>query len=109
VGAKANHALAEIAAGDDDVARIVAGRLDGGRERRFRRRPGLSLAGAVAQSIEARGHVLKPVGDDMDDALLALQFAGAEQEGSAERGAAETIQDGRPDDQIGNPSRRLIG
>jgi hypothetical protein len=56
VGAKANHALAEIAAGDDDVARIVAGRLDGGRERRFRRRPGLSLAGAVAQSIEARGH-----------------------------------------------------
>jgi hypothetical protein len=45
----------------------------------------------------------------MDDALLALQFAGAAQEGSAERGAAETIQDGRPDDQIGNPSRRLIG
>jgi hypothetical protein len=95
VGAKANHALAEIAAGDDDVARIVAGRLDGGRERRFRRRPGLSLAGAVAQSIEARGYVLKPVGDDMDDALLALQFAGAAQDGSAERGAAETIQDGR--------------
>src|SRR5580704_1370536 len=103
------HRLAEIAAGDDDVTRIVAGRLGGRCERRFRRRPGLTLAGKVAQSIEARGHILEPVGDDMDDAFLALQFAGAAQESGAERGAAEAFEDGGPDDQIGDAGLVLDG
>ena len=67
---------------------IIEKKIDGILE--TRRRP-VSLAGAAAQSIEARGHVLKPVGDDMDDALLALQFTGAAQEGSAERGASENL------------------
>ena len=39
----------------------------------------------------------------MNDALFALQFAGAAQERGAERGAAEAFEDLRPDDQIGDP------
>src|ERR1700680_3581848 len=73
---KGLHRLAEIAAGDDNVPGIVSGGLALRWERGFWCRPGVdSIAGTVAQSIEARGHVLEPVGDDMDDAFLALQFA----------------------------------
>src|ERR1700751_414254 len=42
------HRLAKIAAGDNNVAGVVTGRLGGRCERRFRRRPGLTLAGKVA-------------------------------------------------------------
>ena len=45
----------------------------------------------------------RSVGDDMDDAFLALQFAGAAQQSGTERGAAEALEDGGPDDQIGDP------
>jgi hypothetical protein len=38
---------------------------------------GSGIARAVAQGVERRGHVIEVVDDDMDDALFALQFAGA--------------------------------
>src|SRR5205085_7648774 len=108
--ARATAGLADIAAGDDDVAGVVTGRLGGRCERRFWCRPGGdSIAGVVAQSIEARSHVLEPVGDDMDDAFLALQFAGAAQESGAERGAAKAFEDGGPDDQVGDAGLVLDG
>ena len=40
---------------------------------------------------------------------FALQFAGAAQQSGAECGAAEAFEDGRPDDQIGDPGLVLDG
>src|SRR5882762_5690252 len=62
--------LAEIAAWDDDLARVVAGDSLGQGEGRFagiRRR---LVAGAVAQRVEAPGPVFEILGDDVDDAFL---------------------------------------
>ena len=50
-----------------------------------------------------RRHIAQILGDEMDDALLALQAAAAIKERGAERGAAEAFEDGGPDDQIGDP------
>src|SRR5207302_738768 len=94
---------AEISARDDEVVRIVAGdplaqrkgRLAGGRER--------AVAGTVAQGTQTRRHIAQILGDDVDDALLALQAAAAIEKGGAERGAAKAFEDRRPDDQIGDP------
>src|SRR4029077_6111510 len=61
------------------------------------------------QRVEPRGQVVETVGDDMDDALLALQFPGAAQQGRPECGAAEAFEDGGPDDQIGDPRLVLDG
>src|SRR5260370_41555781 len=49
------HRLAEIAAGDNNVAGVVTGRLGGRWERRVRRRPGLSLGGTVWHGVLAPG------------------------------------------------------
>jgi len=45
----------------------------------------------------------------MDHPLLALQFARAAQQSGAECGPAEALEDGRPDDQIGDPGLVLDG
>src|SRR5207302_8172042 len=92
----------EIAAGDDDVTGIATRRLCGGCEGRFRRASRLDLARVVAQRVEPRRQIVETVGNDVNDAFFALQFAGAAQESGAERGAAEPFEDGGPDDQIGD-------
>src|SRR6476646_6422666 len=45
----------------------------------------------------------------MDHPLLALQFARAAQQSGAECGLAEALEDGRPDDQVGDPGLVLDG
>ena len=64
---------------------------------------------ALTQSVEPRRHVAQILGDEVDDALLALQAAAAIEEGGAERGAAEAFEDSRPDDQVGDPGLVLEG
>src|SRR5579863_472647 len=96
---------AEIAAVDDDVggmtvARVIAG--DAFRQRENRFAGGFVDAGAGAQGLQARGQVAQILGDDMDDAFLALQPAPAIDKRRAEHGAAEALEDWRPDDQIGD-------
>src|SRR5262249_43945467 len=93
---------AEVAAGDDEAVRIVAGQALAQRKRRFPRRRGV-VACALAQRVGPRGPVLQILGDDMDDALLALQLAAAVEQRRAERGAAKALEDRRPDDQVGDP------
>ncbi len=83
------------------------GSRPGARLGELQRRVG--IAGAVAQGVEAAGQIVEAVGDDVDDALLALQFAGAAQQGRAQRGAAEALEDLRPDDQVGDPGLVLDG
>src|SRR5260370_29516876 len=61
------------------------------------------VAGAVAQGVETRGHVPEVLGDDVDDAFLALQPAAAIEQGGAQRGPTEAFEDSGPDDQIGDP------
>src|SRR5204863_2017311 len=81
-----------IVAGDP-IARCERRLLSGGRR---------LVTGAVAQGAEAAGPVLEILGDDVDDAFLALQAAAAIKQGGAERGAAEAFERGGPDDQIGD-------
>src|SRR4029077_17643582 len=73
-----NHAqpsflLAEIAARDDDLARVVAGDAFGQGDGRFANGRWRLVAGSVAQRVETAGPVLEILGDDMDDVFLALQ------------------------------------
>src|SRR5271165_556999 len=95
--------LTEIAAWDDDVADIVARRLDRNGKGRFRGGTRRLVTGAVTQAVEPQGQIVESLGDDMDNALFALQFSGAAQQGGAQRGAPETLEDRRPDNQIGDP------
>src|SRR5262249_49809270 len=90
--------LAEIPARDDDVSGIVTWRFRRKRERRVYGRPALGFVGAVAQGVKTWGHVLQAIGDDVNDGLLALQFAGAAEQSRTERGTAEALENGRPDD-----------
>src|SRR5579864_3740445 len=83
-------ASAEIAAGDGEVVRVAAGKaLAQGEGRLGARRFLVGGAGAVAQGVKTRGPVPQVLGDEVDDAFLALQQALAIEEGGAERGAAE--------------------
>src|SRR5229473_5882647 len=100
---------AEISARDDEVARIVAGDPFALREGRLAGRRERGVAGALTQGTQASRHIAQILGDDVDDALLALQAAAAIEEGGAERGAAEAFEDRRPDDQIGDPGLVLKG
>src|SRR4051794_33390153 len=63
----------------------------------------LDREGRAAQLGEARREIDEALGDDVDDEPLALQPAAALDEGRAENGAAEALEDRRPDDEIGDP------
>ena len=58
---------------------------------------------------EHRGQVLEPVGDDVDDAALALHLAGDGDEAGAEHDGAERLEHLRPDDDVGDVGLVLDG
>jgi hypothetical protein len=82
---------------------IVARHPLGERKGWFAQRLKLGIPGAFAQRMKTRGHVVETVGDNVDDAFLPLQSASAAQQSRAKCRAAETFEDLRPDDQIGDP------
>ncbi len=67
------------------------------------RTSGLGITGAAAQCIEPRSQIIETLGNNMNDALLSLQFASGAQWCGAEGSAAEAFENGGPDDQIGVP------
>src|SRR5690606_8310858 len=105
-GAALRLSSAEVAARDADVARARIAGLLGPRMADMVAAAGVDGKAPRPQLSQAMREIEELFRHDVNDDALALDAAGAGDEGGAEHDAAEALEDPRPDDEIGGP--RLV-